>query len=305
MIMTQPQISGGAAATASASGCRRQTFHDFFESWIVEQNQYLQELLHASKNHPEDQDLLRPLIQRVLNHYRHYYRSKSTLAKDDILAMFNPSWRSSFEDAFLWIGGWRPTMAFHLLYSKSGLQLQANLTHLLQVQDLLIHTRDLADLSLRQLEQIDKLQTATVKEEKAITEKLAKHQERLADPAMVQLAHAATDDDEQQPIPMDETQLEAALATKEEGLVEVLKKADELRLKTLTNVIQVLTPIQSVHFLISAAELHLRVHEWGKRRDTRRNNNNNNNDINHPPPPPPPPPPFDGSGGGNGDGDHS
>ncbi|CAI0440640.1 unnamed protein product [Linum tenue] len=52
---------------------------------------------------------------------------------------------------------------------------------------------------------------------------------------------------------------------------EMLAAADDLRLMTLTSIVDdILTPIQAVHFLIAVLELRLRVHDWGKRRDEQR-----------------------------------
>lgn len=256
---------------------QRESFHKFFECWIIEQNHHLQQLVSASAGHrrrrgdPEaevvdDETVLSPLVQRVVQHYEHYYRAKSRWAKGDVFSMFNPTWRSTLEDAFLWVAGWRPSMAFHLLYSKSGLQLEASLDDLIRG----LSTGDLGDLSPTQMERVDELQKVTLMEEKEITEKLAKQQERVADSSMVELSHAVTElmrSGEVDRVTENEGRVEAALAPKEEGLVEILERADELRMKTLREVIGVLSPIQSVYFLIAAAELHLRVHEWGKKRD--------------------------------------
>ncbi|KAI3462415.1 hypothetical protein Pfo_019078 [Paulownia fortunei] len=259
----------------------RETFHKFFECWLVEQNQHLQELLSASKESEQqregqsgrtvtqeelDDRILRPTIARSIEHYEQYYRAKSRWAKNDVLSMFNPSWRSSLEDAFLWIGGWRPTMAFHLLYSKSGLQLEARLGELIRG----VTTGDLGDLSQTQFNQVNELQKATIREEKEITEKLAKQQETVADPSMVELSQAVTEsmrEGDQAGQMVDDDRVEATLAPKEEGLAEVLQRADDIRLKTLKEVLNILTPMQGVHFLIAAAELHLRLHEWGRKRD--------------------------------------
>ncbi|KZV47587.1 hypothetical protein F511_12856 [Dorcoceras hygrometricum] len=254
------------------------SFSNFFEQWLTEQNQNLETLVSASKENVEklengqngravtqeelDGNILRPLIERVIQHYEKYYGAKSKFAKTDILSMFSPPWRSSLEDAFLWIGGWRPSMAFHLLYSKSGQQVEAKLMELIQG----LSTGDLADLSSDQLDKVNELQKVTVRAEKELTEKLAKKQESVADASMVELSHAATE-----LIRVGEAaedgRVDAALDPKKEALVEILLKADALRLKTLKQVLQILSPIQCVHFLIAAAELHLRFHEWGKKRD--------------------------------------
>ncbi|KAL9393493.1 hypothetical protein Peur_012778 [Populus x canadensis] len=63
-----------------------------------------------------------------------------------------------------------------------------------------------------------------------------------------------------------EERVDSTLAAKEKRLMEILQKADDLRLRTLKGVLEILTPIQAVHFLIAAAELHSRL--TGARRRT-------------------------------------
>lgn len=248
-----------------------ESFHKFFECWLVEQNQDLHDLISASTPAQDASDqALRPLIDRVVRHYEHYYSAKSRCAKQNVLPMFSPAWRSSLEDAFLWIGGWRPSMAFHLLFSKSGLQLEAHLAELLRG----LTTGDLADLSPSQLALIDDLQRSTIHEEKRITEEFAKHQETVADSSMVELSHAVT---EMTRAGGGEAAMEekvaSELAAKEERLEEILEMADDLRLRTLKEILNILMPMQAVHFLIAAAELHLRIHEWGMKKDETRSSN--------------------------------
>ncbi|XP_017628953.2 protein DELAY OF GERMINATION 1-like [Gossypium arboreum] len=187
--------------------------------------------------------------------------------------MLSPSsWTSTFEAAFLWIGGWRPTMAFHLLYSKSGIQLENQLYHLIHG----LGKGDLGDLSPSQLVRIDKLQAKTVKEEKNISEKMAKYEGTLADSCMVKLTHMVSEmmrrgDGYEEGVGVEvEVEVELAMELKKERLKEMLRRADDLRLKTLKALIDIMTPSQGVHYLIAAAELHLRIHEWGKVRDGKR-----------------------------------
>ncbi|KAA0041261.1 transcription factor TGA2-like isoform X2 [Cucumis melo var. makuwa] len=255
----------------------QESFGEFFKKWMKEQNQYLTELISTVKgggNKDNDGDIVaEALMKRVMEHYEHYYRVKSHWVEKDALGILSPSWISSFEDAFLWLGGWRPTMAFHLLYSKSGLQLEGRLLDLIHG----LSTGDLADLSSHQVVKIDTLQRGVVKQEKEITEKMAKYQETIADPSMVELSHMATKfkmetsgggEQNNRDLSMVEEELKLALAGKEDGLKEVVKMADELRLGTLKQIIGILTSTQRVHFLIAAAELHLRIHEWGLKRDS-------------------------------------
>ncbi|OIT21218.1 PREDICTED: protein DELAY OF GERMINATION 1-like [Nicotiana attenuata] len=267
-----------ASSLMSRNGVEKndKTFHKFFETWLAEQKQELKVLVSASRdvskgnNNVVDERVLVPLIKRVIQHYEGYYGEKSKYIEEDVFGMLNPTWRSNLEGAFLWIGGWRPSMAFHLLYSKSGLQFEACLPQLIRG----ITTGDLGDLSPDQIGKVDELQKKTIWEEKNSSEKLARVQESVADASMVELSHIVTQlmmisgsgggggggkilDEE----------VEANLATKEEGLVIILQKADNLRLNTLKEILAILTPTQAIHFLIAAAELHLRLHEWGKIKD--------------------------------------
>ncbi|KAL6551915.1 hypothetical protein OROGR_008069 [Orobanche gracilis] len=251
-----------------------ESFHNFFESWIVEQNQHLQELVRVSKEHEgrnrrtgtPDDAIMRALVERVVHHYESYYDEKSSYVKYHALSMFNPSWLSTLEDAFLWIGGWRPNMAFHLLYAKLGLQLEARLDEVIRG----LVKGDLAELSPGQMERVDKLQMEILKEEKEITEKLARQQEKVADASMVELSHAVSEmvsKGAEADRAVAEGRVDSVLAPKVEGMVRILHMADELRLKTLKKVIGILLPSQGVYFLIAAAQLHLRVHEWGTKKD--------------------------------------
>lgn len=242
-----------------------ESFHRFFESWLVKQNQDLDQLVRASKDN--NCMILSPLIERVVKHYEEYYTEKSRYAEADVLGMLHPSWISNLEDAFLWIGGWRPSMAFHLLYSKSGIQLEANLHELIRG----FSTGDLGNLSGNQLGKIDELQNKTIREERKLSENLAKVQESVADTSMVELSHVASElmrEQRGQVVEAEEEEkIKTNIAEKEEGLLNVLQKADDLRLRTLKEILRILTPIQAAHFLIAAAELHLRIHEWGKKKD--------------------------------------
>ncbi|XP_061949474.1 protein DOG1-like 4 [Populus nigra] len=268
-----PSSAAYLVSTLTNGSLSRETFRKFFECWLAEQNNYLEQLIstckdydHNKKNSPQSsQATLQPLINRVLEHYEHYYRAKSRWAKDDVLSMLSPSWTSTLEHAFLWIGGWRPSVAFHLLYSKSGHQLEAQLHELICG----LGTGDLGDLSASQLTRVDQLQRKTIREENELTEKLAKHQETVADSSMVELAHEVTEllRSENTGDEVEEERVESTLAPKKDGLQEILQMADDLRVRTIKGVVEILTPIQAVHFLIAAAELHLRLHDWGKKGD--------------------------------------
>ncbi|MFS8014969.1 putative transcription factor TGA like domain-containing protein [Helianthus anomalus] len=273
MAEEEPITSSSNPPPTSSS----ESFNTFFENWLREQNSHLEELVTAANNHNENEieienenendAVLLQLIEKVVRHYEQYYRTKSDWKKRDAIAMYTPSWLSNLEEVFLWIGGWRPTLAIHLLYSKSGIQLDAKLGDLIRG----ITTGDLSDLSPKQMEKIDELHRKTIHEERVLTEKLAKVQETAADRSMVELSSAVSEmmrsggggggDGEES-----EERVEEVLEVKNGQMEELLHRADDLRLETLKAVIEILTPIQAAYFLIAAAELHLRLHEWGKKR---------------------------------------
>ncbi|XP_021734815.1 protein DOG1-like 1 [Chenopodium quinoa] len=101
----------------------------------------------------------------------------------------------------------------------------------------------------------------TVKKERELTEVMAAVQETVADTSMVRLSGVVGSSES------DDECIESTLVTKEDKLKEIFEKADDLRMKTISNVVGILNPIQAVHFLIAAAGLQLRLHEWGNKKD--------------------------------------
>lgn len=266
--------------TTENSNFDGESFHKFFDCWLSEQNQHLNELVEAEHQSTHlTCERVQALIDKVVEHYEYYYKAKSKWAKQDVLAMLSPSWRSSLEEAFLWIGGWRPSMAFHLIYSKSSLQFESRLNELM-IQGLrTMESVNLGDLSASQLAELDDMQRRTIREEREITDVMAKHQETVADNPMVELSHVVSeilrvDESESEGNNNNnkelEERIESTLEPKVEGLEKILQRADDLRLRTLQGIVNVLTPKQAIYFLIAAAELHLRLHEWGKKKDARK-----------------------------------
>lgn len=247
-----------------------QTFHRFFDRWLVELNTNLEYLVSAADHYNDNKDdsNLVQLVDKCVRHYDEFYKTKSDGANQDILCMFAPTWLTSLEYALLWIGGWRPTTAIHLFYSKSGLQLEAKLADLIPA--LSKSTGDLGDLSLSQINRADELQKRTVHKERAISEKMATLQESAADTNTVDLSNTISEmmrNGEGDGRRESDEKLDSLMESKKDELEELLHMADSLRMETLRSVLEILTPIQGVYFLIAAAELHLRLHDWGLKKD--------------------------------------
>ncbi|KHN01678.1 hypothetical protein glysoja_012989 [Glycine soja] len=170
-----------------------ESFQEFFECWMFEQNQHLKELVAAESTTHLTDEKLQALNGKVVEHYEQYYNAK-----------------------------------------------------------------------------IDEMQRRIIFEEREVTHLMESHQETVADAPIVELSHLRGEVGEDKEI--EEKVIESALVPLMEGLEQILLKADELRLRTLKAIVNVLTPKQAIHFLIADAELYLRVHEWGKKMDSRKGN---------------------------------
>ncbi|KAH7512660.1 hypothetical protein FEM48_Zijuj12G0114500 [Ziziphus jujuba var. spinosa] len=224
------------------------SFTNFYESWF----DHLQHLLHQLSSAPrppiEPQhhlDLLN-LVHKVMNHYSEYYTVKSLAADRDPLSVFSAPWATTLERSLHWIAGWRPTTAFHLVYSESSILFESRIVDILRG----LRTGDLGDLSPNQFRRVSELQCETVKEENAITDELSEWQDSASE-----LVNGFTD-----------------LNEKIRRLADILRKADDLRLRTVRRVVEMLTAQQAVEFLIAAAELQFGIRGWGLNHDRLRGN---------------------------------
>ncbi|XP_022935985.1 protein DOG1-like 4 [Cucurbita moschata] len=230
-------------------------FTGFYATWF----DHLRHLIHqlsstttaAKENRSSTTDDLRHLVHTVMSHYSDYYHVKSLAAERDPLSVFSAPWATSLERSLHWIAGWRPTTTFHLIYSESSILFESRIVDILHG----LRTGDLGDLSPSQFCRVSELQCQTVEEENAITDELSEWQDNVSD-----LIGTRTE-----------------LTGKVEGLVSIIKKADDLRLRTVQKVVELLTPKQAVEFLIAAAELQFGVRGWGLNQDRERSNNRDGN----------------------------
>ncbi|KAJ9671434.1 hypothetical protein PVL29_025239 [Vitis rotundifolia] len=234
-------------------------FHCCFQDWINQQHQDLQELLQGLDTDSPDSDHLRHLIQKSLQHFQDYSAARAELSKLDAPSFFCPSWITSFENSFLWLGGCRPSLAIRLLYSISGSELQAQLPDFLKGC-----TRgNLADISATQLISINALHGRVVREEDQLSSRMASMQEDTADEPLSIIAKKLRTVGEYS------RTVNSAIETHSQALASVLEEADKLRLSTFKGLQEILTPLQAAHFLVASKKLHLSMHEWGKQRAER------------------------------------
>ncbi|XP_071736683.1 protein DOG1-like 3 [Rutidosis leptorrhynchoides] len=230
-----------------------------FQNWMAQQRLDLDELLQALTNYPTDIDYLQLITKKSISHIEHYSSARAQLAKHDGPSFLAPTWGSTFENSFLWIGGCRPSLCIRLVYALCGSQLNEHFTEFLEG----VRHGNLGEISGSQLKSVDDLHAKTVKDEDKITSRMATLQERVADEPLAMLANDCTQIGESSP----GEAVEKVMDTHALDMYNILIEADTLRLNVLKGVIDILTPLQGVELLVASKKLHLSLHEWSKRRD--------------------------------------
>lgn len=148
---------------------RHQQSQCCYHNWMAQQRLDLDELVQALNNYPTDLDYLQLITSKVVHHFENYSTARAQLAKHDATSFFAPSWGSTFENSFLWIGGCRPSLTIRLVYALCGSQLNAHLDEFLEG----VRHGNLGEISSSQLKSIDNLHAKSVKEEDKLTSHLA------------------------------------------------------------------------------------------------------------------------------------
>ncbi|KAK1437133.1 hypothetical protein QVD17_02918 [Tagetes erecta] len=226
-----------SAKSRRTSNTNVRDFHNFFQAWLVRQENYREQLrttLHTCNTVSDEET--RELIARVLAHYQQYYEEKSRIANHDVSLVFSPPWFSRFEQSFFWIAGFKPGLAFRLV------------------------ARAVDEMSVNQQEQMERLRTEVKEEERKLENDLARVQESVAAPAIVEITRGG------------DRRLHDGMYDEMTSAVEILSRemegvvanADMLRTRTAERVVEILTPVQSLKFLAAATELQMKIREWGR-----------------------------------------
>ncbi|KAI3819076.1 hypothetical protein L1987_12898 [Smallanthus sonchifolius] len=218
-------------------------FENFFQGWLVRQENYREQLRSALRtSNDEDEDHLRDLIARVLAHYQQYYEEKSRIANHDVALVFSPPWFSCFEQSFFWIAGFKPALAFRIV------------------------GRSVQDMSPEQVERMDRLREETKEEERRLENELARIQESVAAPPMVEITRRG----DYSLVDGEYDDIESAVEVLRGEMEVVVANADMLRTRTAERVVEILTPVQNVKFLAAVTELQLKIRVWGWQKDGER-----------------------------------
>lgn len=191
---------------------------------------------------------------------------RNRLARDDVSAFFSPTWCTALENSNLWIGGCRPSLCIRLVYSLSGDKFESQLSEFLQGAK----TNCIWELSENQVSKLNSLQMKTIREENKLSTRLASLDEEIADEPIALLAKGVSQIGELN------RDVENALNEHAGAMKSVLEAADQLRLSTLKELIDILTPFQAVDFLAATKKLHLCMHAWGRGRDLKHGRESSN-----------------------------
>lgn len=148
------------------------SFQRFYEQWFVQLFHLLDQLKQALRYQPTTEEHQDQLVQKVMSHYFEYYRIKSLATKQDVLSVFSAPWSTSLERSLHWITGWRPTTAFHLVYTEASIRFESQIIDILRG----LRNGDLGDLSPAQFRRVSELQCETVRQENSITDELSQWQ---------------------------------------------------------------------------------------------------------------------------------
>ncbi|KNA05864.1 hypothetical protein SOVF_186210 [Spinacia oleracea] len=203
-----------------------EAFSSFFNGWLCRQQVFLDQL--------EDKNNNQQLIQLLLNHYSEYYDEKARVIWEDPFLLFSPPWLTSFEKSFLWVAGFKPSLAFRLLELS------------------------VFDLELEQLERLTVLKADVAREERTHLESLAAVQETTGAPPLLNLAkhYGRLVDGEVSKFPKAVQGLCLSMS-------RVVQGADNLRRNTTIKLLDILNVNQSLNFLAYVAKFQLGIRTLG------------------------------------------
>ncbi|KAK4440059.1 protein DOG1-like 4 [Sesamum alatum] len=225
-------------------------FSDFYRKWMGQLEDLLQLLLMVSREHPEL--ACEDMVNKLTTHHKQYYTFKWAAAHEDVLAFFTPVWLSRLENAHLWVTGWKPSVAFHLVESLRNARFPG---------------ASLASMTEEQVRKIEALRVKIKMEEERVEREMERQQVAMADRKMVELARQERLAEKNGGTAVVSSMVEVAVKGMLAGLEKVMKMVDCVRLKTLKGMLDVLTPMQCVDFLAAKSMLQSQMRKIGKKRD--------------------------------------
>ncbi|XAR66581.1 hypothetical protein NMG60_11012863 [Bertholletia excelsa] len=222
-------------------------FSDFYEKWVSQLEGDRELLLRALRGDDKGSEC-EALVAKLTAHHKDYYKVKWAFAHEDVLAFFVMAWHSPLEQAYLWVTGWKPSMAFRLVDS---LRRAAGAS--------------LTGMTEEQIGKVGELRGKIKLEEERVEREMERLQVSMADRQMVELARLATRvKDGGSAAAQVDGLMDAAWKSLMGGLERVMKMADCVRLKTLKGLLELLNPVQCVEFLAGMGTVQVQIRRWAK-----------------------------------------
>ncbi|KAI3710156.1 hypothetical protein L2E82_39930 [Cichorium intybus] len=212
-------------------------FSEFYEKWVCQLEEYLRFLVQ-DYTHESDYE---NLVAKMTTHHKNYYKFKWAAAHEDVCAFFTPVWLTPFENAYLWVTGWKPSAVFRF------------------VDSLRLTGAGLVDLTEEQVKRIEGLKMKIKMEEEKVEREMERQQVGMADRRMVEMVKLMRFGGGGDAM--------AVLGVKGllSGLERVMKMGDCVRLKTLKGLLDVMNPKQCVELLAAQSMFHVQLRKWGKK----------------------------------------
>ncbi|PIN07558.1 hypothetical protein CDL12_19877 [Handroanthus impetiginosus] len=188
--------------------------------WIEEQERQISELRNALQSHIGDTDLSL-LVDNILRHYCKLFQMKRDAARADAFYLVSGMWRTSVEQFFLWIGGFRPSELINVVMPQ------------------------LEPLSEQQIAKVGNLKHCCIQAEDALTQGMDKLQQTLAQSVTFLARNFSSHT--------------ASAIEKLESMESFINQADHLREQTLQQMSRILTTRQAAKGLVAFGEYFQRL----------------------------------------------
>eukprot|EP00250_Pteridium_aquilinum_P016308 c23041_g1_i1 orf=389-1159(-) len=193
---------------------------------------------------------IRQLISECMAFYKATYSIPPTT--DSLLATISGRNSSLLEASFMWLGGWRPSSAITLAYSKMGVSVG-------KPDELGVSITSSCVLSRTQLAAMEVLCEQTRQAETEISSSLACLQMLVADQNMTEALGIGSSPSS----PRRVGQAQRLMDNKLVSLRTLYMQANGLRLQTLQELHSLLTPTQAAHCAVAAFEVAYAVRNLG------------------------------------------
>ncbi|CAN8245974.1 unnamed protein product [Cochlearia groenlandica] len=239
-----------------------------YNEWMSLQSQRINDLKQAldqrrRSNGRDNDNKLHELVESIIGDFKDYIGKRSDLSQRCCSNYYAPSWNTHLENALMWMGGCRPSSFFRLVYALCGSQTEIRVTQFLRYKGG-GRGASLSDITAEQLAKINGLHVKIIYEEEKMTKKASSLQEDAADMPIATVAYA------EEHVGEPNRAVDQALDKQEEAMATLLADADNLRVHTLSKIVEILSRVQAADFLLAGKKLDLSMHEWGRIRDLRR-----------------------------------